>query len=227
MMGKWLLAGMAVLALATSAAGQAQSSRPWVNPQGESLYLLMTPQLQKELEIVPEQKERLAKISQESQARLREAYKKVAELPAEERQEKYLDVMREMGEATEKEVRDVLLPMQVHRLRQILIQTKLMQLQWGGANAFLHTELAEELQITDEQKRAFAEKEKEVREEIRRKTAEFHKQMQEEMRTKMMGVLTPEQRRQLDALTGPKYEWKFEAASRTPDQAGQGDSSGK
>ncbi len=183
----------------------------WSNPQGQSLYLLLTPQMQKELEIVPEQLEQLQAIQKKSQLQLSDGYKKLQEVPAEERQAKYMELYREMGEATEKEVRDVLLPMQIKRLRQIALQTKLQQMQWGTTSALMADELVAELEITDQQKARFAEAEKEMRAEIQKKTQEFYKQLQEESRAKLLDVLTPEQRRKLDGLTGPKYEWKYEA----------------
>jgi hypothetical protein len=183
-------------------------AQPVSYPQAQSLYLLLTPQMQKELEIVPEQQEQLEKLKTKSHTQLTESYKKIQDVPVEERQAKYLEVLREVGEETEKEVRDILLPMQIKRLRQIALQTKLQQMQWGGAQALLADELAEELDITAEQKAKFAETEKELREEIQRKTQEFYKQLQDESRTKLLEVLTPEQRRKLEGLSGPKYEWK-------------------
>lgn len=211
----WFIGGVVVLGLMTGsvwgqAAGGYQAGQ-WSNPQGQSLYLLLTPQLQKELEIVPEQREQLEKIRTKSQTQLTESYKKLQEVPAEERQAKYMELYRELGETTEKEVREVLLPMQVKRLRQILLQTKLQQMQWGASSALLGDELVTELEITAEQKAAFVEKEKEMRAEIQKKTQEFYKQLQEESRAKLLEVLTPDQRRKLEGLTGPKYEWKYEA----------------
>ncbi|HTN75834.1 MAG TPA: hypothetical protein VL096_11330 [Pirellulaceae bacterium] len=214
MAARWrMILGAAFFAMLTGTAfGQAVVRQPaqWSNPQGQSLYLLLTPQMQKELEIIPEQREQLEKIRTTSQTRMTEGYKKLQDVPVEERQAKYMELYRELGDATEKEVRDVLLPMQIKRLRQIALQTKLQQVQWGSG-ALLGDELVAELEITAEQKAKFAEKEKEVREEVQRKTQEFYKQLQEESRNKLLDVLTPEQRRKLEGLTGPKYEWKYEA----------------
>ena len=194
-----------------SGGGQAPQ---WSSPQGQSLYLLLTPQMQKELEIVPEQLEQLQKISKKSQAELSEGYKKLQDVPAEERQAKYMELYRDLGEATEKEVRDVLLPMQIKRLRQIALQTKLQQMQWGASSTLMADELVAELGVTDEQKVKFAETEKEIRAEIQKKTQEFYKQLQEESRAKLLDVLTPDQRRKLEGLTGPKYEWKVDAPAK-------------
>lgn len=215
---QWFIGSLLVLGwISGSVWGQAAGgyqAGQWSSPQGQSLYLLLTPQMQKELEIVPEQREQLEKIRTKSQAELTESYKKLQDVPAEERQAKYMQLYRELGEATEKEVRDVLLPMQIKRLRQIALQTKLQQMQWGASSALMADELIEELDITAEQKAQFAEKEKELRAEIQKKTQEFYKQLQEESRAKLLDVLTPEQRRKLDTLTGPKYEWKYEAAAQ-------------
>lgn len=193
--------------------GQAVASRPYGGGStlGQSLYWLTTPQIRKELEIVPEQQERLAQLQKDSQTKLSEAYKKLADVPQEERQQKYIELTKELGEESEKQVRDILLPMQIQRLKQILLQTKMQQMQWGGANAFIVDELAEELEISDEQKAKFAEKEKELRAEIQKKTQEFYKKLQEETRAELLDVLTEEQRAKLQRLTGPTFEWKYEA----------------
>jgi hypothetical protein len=203
-----LLAAVFALALSSYARAQARPVQPYV-PQTQSLQWLITPQIQKELEIVPEQKEQLDKLSRESQAKMAEAYKGLSEVPAEERQSKYYELLRESTEATEKEVRKVLLPIQIKRLQQIVLQMKLQQLQWGMAAGFASDELADELKITDEQRAEFQKKEKELREEIQKKTQEFYKKLQEESREKLMDVLTPEQKQKLAALTGPKFEWKY------------------
>jgi hypothetical protein len=207
----WLILALIVLAIpqVAKAQGDGRPVQAWAQ-QAQSLQWLMTPQIQKELEIVPEQKERLDKISRESQAKLAEAYKALNELPVEERQSKYYELLRESYEGTEKQVREVLLPIQIKRLQQIVLQMKLQQLQWGMAAGFTSDELAAELKITDEQREEFQKKEKELREEIQKKTQEFYKKMQEESREKLMEVLTPEQRAKLAALTGPKFEWKYD-----------------
>lgn len=183
-------------------------------PQGalaQSLYTLLTPQMMKELDIIPQQKTDLEKLSKSSQTRMTEAFKKYNEVPPEERGNFYQDKMREVNVETEKQLRDILLPHQIRRIQQINLQTKLQQLQYGGSAALVADELAQELGITPEQKAEMAKMEKEVREDIQKKTQEFYKKMQEEAREKMMSVLKAEQRRKLEALTGEKFEWKYEA----------------
>jgi hypothetical protein len=164
--------------------------------------------MQKELEIVPEQLDKLREVQKESQTRLQDAYRKLTDVPAEERQAKYMEVYREHNEETEKQVIDILLPQQIKRLKQILLQQRLAQLQWGGAAAFQSAEVAEALGITDEQRQKLQEKELELRKEIQEKTQAFYKQLQEESREKMLEVLTIEQRRRLEGLVGEKYEWQ-------------------
>jgi hypothetical protein len=207
----WLAWAVLVVVLpqAAWAQGGGRPVQPWV-PQTQSLQWLMAPQIQKELEIVPEQKEKLDKINRESQTKLQEAYKAINDVPPEERQARYYELLRESYESSEKQAREVLLPIQIKRLQQIVLQMKLQQMQWGMAAAFTSDELAAELKITDEQRDEFQQKEKEVREEIQKKTQEFYKKMQDESREKLLQVLTPEQKAKLAALTGPKFEWKYE-----------------
>ena len=195
------------------ACGQANFAGPRVgnnayNPMGHSLNWLFNPQVQKELEIVPEQKEKLTKIRTESMAEMRELYKSLSEVDPAKRQEKYLEAYKKLGAETEEKVQAVLLDNQSDRLRQIVLQMKLRHTGYGSANALSNDDLSEALGLTDEQKEQLREKEKEVRAEIARKTREFHDKLREESREEIFSVLTEAQRKKLDDLMGEQYDWQ-------------------
>jgi hypothetical protein len=201
---------------ASATAQQGGGANAWQNSFAQSVYWLQTPQIQKELEIVPEQIERLRAVQQDSITHIREAYGKLTDVPAEERQARYYDILREQNEETERQLLEILLPQQIKRLKQILLQQRLAQLQWGGAAAFQTAEVAEALNITAEQREQLQQTEQQLRQEFQEKTQAFYKQLQDESREKLLNVLTIEQRRRLEALVGEKFEWQ-----RTTLQPGQ------
>ncbi len=212
-----LVAVLLAATLVAEAHAQAVAQTQWVNPQGQSLYLLLTPQIQQELDIVPEQKERLIALQKDSQAKMMEAYKGFNEIPAEDRAAKYNEVMGALGNEVEKEVQDILLPQQIRRVKQIALQMKMQQMGYGMASALHSDDLTKELKITDEQKEELKKKEVEVRQEIQDKTKEFYQKLQDDAREKLFSVLTEDQRRKLDTLIGEKFTWQQQAW-----QGGQG-----
>lgn len=176
----------------------------------QAVYWLSNEQMLKELDIVPEQKEKLEKLGKELQTRSAEAYKSINfnELRPEERTTKYYEVINKISKETAKGVEEILLPHQIKRLKQIMTQTRLQQLGYGGAAALTGDEVAQELGITEEQRDELKKKEDEIRQDIQKKTQEFYKKIQEESREKLFSVLTPAQRKKLDELIGEKFEWK-------------------
>jgi Spy/CpxP family protein refolding chaperone len=96
----------------------------------------------------------------------------------------------------------------LRRLSQIVLQMKLAQAGYGSTQALAAGDVADELGITDEQRAQLKEKEQEVMQEMREKLQEFQKKLQEESREKLLGVLTPAQRRSLDAMVGEKFQWQ-------------------
>ncbi len=188
-------------------------SYPQQNSLAQAIYWIGSEQMQKELDILPEQNEKLNKIRGEMQTRTQAAYKaiNINEVPPEERAAKYQEVTNSVGEETAKLVEGVLLPHQLKRLKQIMTQTRMAQLGYGGGSAVLASDdLSEELGITEEQKEELKKKEAEVRQEIQQKTQEFYKKLQEEAREKIFSVLTPSQRKKLEEIQGERFEWKFQ-----------------
>ena len=182
------------------------------SPASQSMtYLLYYPQLQKEIEIIDEQKAELEKIQKEMQAKTSEAYKTLAETKAEdpqERQKKYMELYQDLGKETDERVNKLLLPHQKKRLSQIMLQMKLQQsgYGYGFAGAIGGDDVAKELGITDAQKEELRKKEEEVRAGMQKKYQEFYKKLQEETTKELMSVLTPAQRKKLEEMTGSKFE---------------------
>lgn len=217
-----LLPGAVLAQVRVPAHGQgagAPAAYQYANPMGQSLGWMYMPQIQKELEVLPEQRDELDKLRTDVNTKVNELYKSLSEGDPAERQKKYYEASKELGEETEKKVREILLPHQIHRLKQIALQMKLASAGYGSAYALTTDEdVAAELEISDEQKTQLRDKEKELQAEIRAKTQEFFKQLNEESREKLMSVLTPAQRQKLDRLIGDKFEWQTQQPAAAPDK---------
>ncbi len=204
--------------LMVSSSSWAQVARPiqanpgWGNNLSQAVYWLGNEQVVKELEIVPDQKEKLAKLRGELQMKISEAYKSINfnDIAPEDRTAKYYEVLNRANEDVAKEVENVLLPHQLKRLKQIMTQMRMAQLGYGGAATLGGDDLASELGITDEQLEALKKKELEVREEMQKKTQEFYKQLQADAREQLLDVLTPAQRKKLTEILGEKFEWNWQ-----------------
>lgn len=188
------------------AEGQGGWQGGYPNPLGTSLQWLWGEQMEKELEIVPDQKEALTKLRTDAYAKMRTLYDMSIADP-QERMKKYQESAKALGEETEKKVQEILLPHQLRRIKQIALQMQLQSVGYGGGGLQVGS-LADDLKITDEQKAQLQEKQKEVQKEMQEKTQAFYKQLQEESREKLFSVLTPEQRKKLDELIGEKFQWQ-------------------
>jgi Spy/CpxP family protein refolding chaperone len=91
-----------------------------------------------------------------------------------------------------------LLPHQFERLKQIDVQSRIQQ---RGAGALTSGELAEALDLTDEQREKLEQRAAEVQEELQEKIAK----LRIEARNKMLDVLTPEQRAKLESMMGDAF----------------------
>lgn len=197
-------AAMPSLVLAQYGGGTTQ----YVNPMGNLLPWVYSPQIEKELEILADQKEKLAKLRAETTEAMRELYAEANDGDRETWRQRYNDLAAKLGEDTDRRTVGILLPHQVRRLRQIALQMKLASTGYGSAGGLTSGEVADELRLTEVQKKQLQEKEAKLREDIQRKTQEFYRKLREEAREELLSVLTNEQRRKLDDLTGEQFEWQ-------------------
>ena len=209
------LLAAAMLILCGAVAATAQDATPqriqYANPMGELLPWLHSRQMEKELEIVAGQKEALAKLQKQTIEDMNKLYKEAQNGDRSEVTKRYYELSATMGADTDKRVKALLLPNQIRRLRQIALQMKLGGAAYGHVDGLVNGIVAEELQLTEAQKRQLKEKQKEITADIQRKTQEFYKELRETSHQELLSVLTPEQRKKLDDLTGEKFEWKADA----------------
>ncbi|MGA2059278.1 MAG: hypothetical protein ABSG67_02265 [Thermoguttaceae bacterium] len=166
---------------------------------GGLLLLAQNAQIQKELEVVDDQKTKLTDLA----AAQRTARQDLMNLSQEERAPK----IQAMQEDTLKKLGDILLPKQLERLKQI-------QLQVEGPTALSNDDVVKALNITDDQKA----KMKTISDEAAAKMpdalanltgAERGTKMQElnkETLDKLLAVLTPDQVAKFDTMKGPKVD---------------------
>ncbi len=216
---------LAVGAVLVASAGNAMAQRGGGGPGGRGtggtggrgtsgLQLLQSEQVQKELELVDDQKEALKKISESMRTDMREMFTGMQGLSSEERTKKF-EEMRGKMETKQKEyqakVDEVLLPNQRDRLKQITMQV-------SGNSALTSDDAVKALGLTDDQKEKIKKIGEDARTEMRTlfqgggqgtdRTAQQEKmdKMRKDTEEKIMAVLTSEQKAKLEELKGKKFE---------------------
>lgn len=166
---------------------------------GGDLFLLADENVQKDLEILDSQKEKLTALRERIGEEMRSLFQGGGG-GGEDAREK----MREKMEGFQKEMNDILLPHQRDRLKQIGVQSRL---RFGSTS----NAIGDALELSEEDKKKLADKDREL-------TAEMNKEMakiREKYRDKLLEVLSPEQRAKWKQLVGTPVEF-------APSQFGQG-----
>jgi hypothetical protein len=210
-----------IVVVATAARGQGENPEPvrYLNPMGELLPWVFSPPLQKELDLVADQKDKLAEVQVEAMEKSRDLYTTTHDEDRQEWMRKYNEVAGRLARETDKQVRDILLPHQARRLRQIVLQTRLNGAGFGSSAGIASGEVAEELGLSEAQKRELKKKEKEITAEVQRKTREFYEKLREESEDELLSVLTEAQRKKLKELVGEKFDWQQQGKPAARDKS--------
>ena len=170
-----------------------------------SLFLLRNDDVIKELEIVPEQQEKLQALGEKMRDEMREMFSGMRDLNEDERRERFAELREKMADMQAKmkeDVDDILLPQQKDRLAQIQFQS---QMRRGGQTGSLTSDaVVEALDISEEQLEEMRKKQEEVREELTKKIQEAT----EEARKEILSVLSPAQRKKYEELMGQPFEFQ-------------------
>jgi Spy/CpxP family protein refolding chaperone len=168
--------------------------------------LVARDEVQQELQLVDEQKDKVRSITDGVRTKLRDqlrdVFTQMRDLSDEERRAKFGEIrtkIEAVNADTEKELEKVLLPHQLERLKQIDLQSKI---QTRGASALTSGDVAKALNLTDEQREKLEKRAAEVQEELQTKI----KQLQADARKKMLDVLTPDQQAQLEKMMGQQFD---------------------
>jgi len=230
---KWVVCAVAVaLCLITAAAEAQQQGRRGnrgggpggfgrgmgrFNGAGARLMYLQNDKVQKELELVDDQKDQIKKLGDKSRENMREMFSGLQDLPQEERQEKMRELqpkMEESQKALGKQVDEVLMPNQRDRLKQITVQIQ-------GTGALSDEEVAKELALSDDQEKQIQQVRQEAFEKMRENfrpgagggdndrdaRRERMQKAQKETDDKVLAVLTSEQRDKFEKMKGEKFEF--------------------
>ncbi len=153
------LAVMALVAAVCSSTATAQErgrggpGRFGMPPGAESLMLLGTEPVQKELNLTDDQKAQVQKIVDNMRTEMMETFSGLQDLSPEERREKMGELREEMGKKVaeiQKKADALLKPEQIERLKQLSVQRR-------GVGALEDAAVASALKLTDEQKKKIAD----------------------------------------------------------------------
>lgn len=163
---------------------------------GGGLMLLGDENVKKDLGITDDQVTKLQEVQQKSGEQIRALFQGIQDLSPEERQAKFAEIQKKMTEINDAAQKQILLPKQIERLKQISFQSRLNR--GGTADALGSDDMVKELGITDAQKEAMKKASEEASAEMQEKITK----LRDEARQKILNVLTSEQQAKLKKLTG-------------------------
>jgi Spy/CpxP family protein refolding chaperone len=222
--GLLLLIGLlASMMLASEAQAQGGGARgrgpgggggPMGGGGGGVLMLVQNEKVQKELEIVDEQKTKLTALAEEQRTSMRELFSSTQDASREERQTK----MQAEQEKFQKKLAEILLPKQLERVKQIQIQAEL-------AMGLISPDVLKALNVTSEQQGKITAANDEAQTKRRDARTSMQSLSQEERQTKMremnkqlldkvLEILTADQRAQLVKMQGEKIDIDFSTLMR-------------
>ena len=168
--------------------------------------MMFNPQVRKELDLADEQVAKLKEISKKFSQQLKEQMKFD---PAGGRSKLDMDRIKNIGKIIqninaerESAIGAVLLPHQSKRLKEISTQMRMRNN--GAASALVSKDIAEELEIDDEQKKRIKTRAAEIKKKLEADIAKLKEEAQEEL----MKELNRKQRDKLQEMTGDKFEYK-------------------
>jgi hypothetical protein len=176
---------------------------------GNPLMLLANADVQKELSLTDDQKEKVKSAGDKMREKMREAFQGGGQPD----REKMQAMMKEMNDEATKTVKETLKPEQQKRLKEI-------QYQAMGAQAFANADVQKELKITDEQKEKLNTINQDMQKEMRElrqggnfQDPETQKKIQalrKETTEKTMAVLTDDQKKTWKDMTGEPVKYNLQ-----------------
>ncbi len=167
----------------------------------DSFSMLSDPSVQKDLELVGDQLTQLQDLQKSFGAKMKEQMGDISKGKFDPERMKGLgELAKRLKEEQQSKMKDLLLPHQVDRLKQISVQRHMEMA--GTAGALASDKLAEELGITDEQKERLKKRSQEITTEMQAKM----EKVKDEAKEQLLQELTADQRAKLKALTGEKFK---------------------
>ncbi len=167
-------------------------------------HMLRMENVQKEIELLDEQKEKIEAISKKYYEDMRNDWSGIRDMSAEQRREK-VNELREKHAKTREQLKEqveaVLLPHQRDALKK-------MNFRMQAGYAMRNPRIVEKLGLSAEQKEKLATYQKELQEKTR--------ELQQKMLDKALGVLTAEQKEQFEKMGSEGFYNRSRAVQTTP-----------
>lgn len=165
------------------------------------LALLSDEAVKKDLGITDDQVKKLEEFQTKVRAEMGTLFQGLRDLSQEQRTAKFQELQKKTAEMTAAAEKEILLPKQIARLKQINVQSRLNR--GNTSDALASEELAKDLGITDAQKEALKKAQEEADAEMQAGITK----LRDAARQKVLGVLTPEQQAKLKSLTGESIQF--------------------
>lgn len=175
---------------------------------GDSFDLLNNPGVQKDLELIDDQLNRIKEINKDFGKKIFEKIKMMRNGDGQiqiDGTSSISKLIQDLKAQQKAEIEGLLLPQQQDRLKQVELQ---MQMQNRGTANTLD-QLAKELNITGDQKKRIQAKQKELKKEFEEKLAK----LKEDSRKALLDELTNDQRKKFEEMVGERYKFKEETHS--------------
>lgn len=161
---------------------------------------LFNPSVLKDLEIIGEQKEKIIAIGRDFGAKFQNLMKAALEARGDQETIKNISqTYSKLQDERSKALENVLLPHQLERVKQVSQQIRMRAR--GAIGAFQSGELAEELEMTAEQKKQISEIQQQLSQKLAKETA----RLKAEAKRKVMSVLSMQQKTKLKKLVGEEF----------------------
>lgn len=172
---------------------------------GGILGLLQQSEIQQEIELSEGQEEQLRTMNEavrdEIRGEMQDIFRNMQDLSDEERQSRFEEIrarMEEIQKDVEGRVKNVLMPHQFERVKQIDLQARIQR---GGAAALTEGELADTLGLTESQRDELRERSEQMQQDLQEKIVQLRKEAQNQL----LDVLTAEQRAKLQSMMGEDF----------------------
>ncbi|MCP4478572.1 MAG: DUF1682 domain-containing protein [Planctomycetaceae bacterium] len=170
-------------------------------PAPDPFSMLSNPSVQKDLELVGDQLKQVQDLQAEFAEQMQEQLGSLTSGGFSAEQMKGIPALiAKIKEKQKDQLKGLLLPHQLERLKQVALQTHMKQA--GTAGALASDQVANALGITSEQ----IEKLKSRSKEINKKLQEDIESLKNKAQQELLGELTADQQKKLKELTGDKYE---------------------
>jgi hypothetical protein len=169
---------------------------------GDPFSMLTTPEIQAELDVVGDQRDKIMKLQQDYAARIKEQIEAMRSSGfTSEKSKGIRETIEELQARQRQDIDDLLLPHQRTRLSQLALQARMKS--GGAVNALNDKKIMEDLGMTDEQLKALKEKAKELNKELEEKISK----MRDEYQQTLLKELTKDQRSKLEEMIGDAFEF--------------------